>query len=124
MEYAEEFPDETFYVDGSVERVGTAGSLLGPFAQWRGTTAEVNLGPGDLMLCYTDGLTEARRGHEEFGEQRLMKTLSQFATLGPEALVKSLEADVTAYAGELSDDLAMLAIRREGRRPANRSSDD
>lgn len=99
---------------GSVEPAGTPGRLLGPFPEWRGTASTVLLQPGDLMLCYTDGLTEARRNGEQFGERRLMDALAQFATLGVEALIKSVEAEVIAFAGELSDDLAMLAFRRDG----------
>lgn len=100
--------------DGSVERAGAPGRLLGPFPEWRGTTSTVELHHGDLLLCYTDGLTEARRNREQFGERRVMDALRQFATLGVEALIKSLESEVTAFAGELSDDLAMLAFRLDG----------
>ena len=99
---------------GSVESVGTPGRLLGPFPEWRGASSTVLLEPGDLLLCYTDGLTEARRNGQQFGERRLMDALSQYATLGVEALIKSVEAEVIAFAGELSDDLAMLAFRRGG----------
>ena len=52
---------------GRFEELSEAGVLLGvsPRADYRNTTVE--LGPGDIVLVYTDGLTEARRGEELFG---------------------------------------------------------
>ena len=70
--------------------------------------------PGDLMLGFTDGIVEARRGGELFGGERLEQALialsAQPGHLGD--LVRRLHAEVHGWANGLSDDAALLAVRR------------
>ncbi len=100
--------------DGSVERLGTPGLLLGPFADWHGTTTGLTMDPGDLLVLYTDGLTEARRGKEEFSEARLLRTLGGLGGQAASSVVTLLESEVVAFAAEPTDDIAILAIRMTG----------
>jgi PAS domain S-box-containing protein len=65
-----------------------------------------------VLVLYTDGLTEARRGGELFGERRLCEALARAADSDPFALAQRLHADVLAWAGELKDDLEILALKR------------
>jgi serine phosphatase RsbU (regulator of sigma subunit) len=74
---------------------------------------EFELEPGATLLLYTDGLTEARRHAELFGEQRLLETLGAASDLAPPALVEQLRDTVLGYAGTLQDDLEILALRRQ-----------
>jgi sigma-B regulation protein RsbU (phosphoserine phosphatase) len=69
--------------------------------------------PGAGVLLFTDGLTEAHRPrHELFGERRLVETLRELAGSAPHAVVRRLESDVLAHAGEsLGDDLCIVAAR-------------
>jgi two-component system CheB/CheR fusion protein len=71
------------------------------------------LEPGEALVLYTDGATEARREGELFGEQRLIETLRAAADRSPAALLETLRAAVTSFAGELQDDLQILALRRD-----------
>jgi phosphoserine phosphatase RsbU/P len=72
------------------------------------------LAPGGTLFLYTDGVTEAANGAEEFyGEARLEATLLLSAAAGPQRLVEAVLRDVRAFAGEVapSDDIAALACR-------------
>ena len=73
------------------------------------------LAPGDALLLYTDGLTEARRDGELFGERRLLEAVAGARSRRPELLVRNLRDTVTAYAGELRDDLLILALCRSAK---------
>ena len=70
-----------------------------------------SMGRGDTLVLYTDGVTEARRDGELFGEERLLEVLCRAGRGDPQALVEGLRAAVLDFAGELSDDLQILALR-------------
>jgi chemotaxis methyl-accepting protein methylase/PAS domain-containing protein len=72
----------------------------------------LGLAPGEALVLYTDGATEARRDGELFGEQRLIDTVCSATDNSPSALVARLHDAVTSFAGELQDDLQILALRR------------
>jgi sigma-B regulation protein RsbU (phosphoserine phosphatase) len=93
------------------------GALLGVFDQVRFEAAEITLHPGDTLLGYTDGLTEAPDpAGEEFGESRLLALTARHD--GDAAtLIAALRDAVSAHAGgrPLPDDLTLLALRRPPR---------
>jgi hypothetical protein len=62
--------------EGTVHPVGTPGTALGLLPVIDVTEVVVDLGAGDILLAYTDGVTEARNGKEQFGEERLARVLS------------------------------------------------
>jgi serine phosphatase RsbU (regulator of sigma subunit) len=97
----------------AVTEAAGPGPLLGalPDPQW--TTSRVELHPGDQLIVYTDGVTDARSGAELFGEQRLRV---QVAGSGrPEAAVARVERALSRFAGDVvADDAALVAIMREG----------
>ncbi len=66
-------------LDGTVEPVGDLGTALGIVSVVRVSEVTVDLLPGEVLLAFTDGVTEARRDGAEFGEDRLMQTLSTAA---------------------------------------------
>jgi sigma-B regulation protein RsbU (phosphoserine phosphatase) len=72
----------------------------------------LRLEPGDAAVLYTDGLPEARRGGELYGEGRLDAALTANASLPAEALAKALVEDCRAFAGELADDCAVVVVKR------------
>ena len=99
---------------GRVEPLGRAGTLLGPFADVRLHEATTVLGPGDALVLYTDGVTEARRDGVMFGDERLSTLLSGLAGRPADEIAGSVEeAVVRHHGGPLDDDLALLVVRVE-----------
>ena len=98
--------------DGRVDPVGMPGMLLGIDLRPPIPDVEAGLAPGDAMLLYTDGVTEAGPRSAMLGEAGLMRALAAGAAdRGPERLVERVEAlAVGAQAGEPRDDIALLAI--------------
>jgi len=74
---------------------------------------EITLDMGDMVVLYTDGLAEARRGDELFGEDRIATLLRRDPTVAPDVLCKSLlEAARNFAEGPVEDDVAILAVKR------------
>ena len=87
------------------------GTPLGALdTSFRSSTVTLEL--GDALVLYTDGVTDARRDHTFFGEERLLETLGQAPDWSPRTLVEHLHQAVTAFAAELRDDMQILALRR------------
>lgn len=97
--------------DGTVEQVTASGRPLGLFDDPDLCPAHLELGPGDLLLLYTDGLSEARRGGELFGVEGVEAALGETAGLTVEATLKQLHDVVEAWQAVQRDDAAMLACR-------------
>jgi PAS domain S-box-containing protein len=95
---------------GEIEALGSGSAPLGVFpeASWR--PGAVDLEPGDLMLLYTDGVIEARRNGELFGERRLYRLLKR-KRISVERLPHLIVDQVLAFSGgALQDDIAVLAL--------------
>jgi sigma-B regulation protein RsbU (phosphoserine phosphatase) len=78
----------------------------------------VGFEPGDLLLFFSDGITEARNpAGEQFGMERLADCVEANGQLEPAALVESLRKAVVAFSGSdrFADDLTSVAIRIEER---------
>jgi PAS domain S-box-containing protein len=100
--------------DGRVEAHGEPGTLIGVFPDPRLTETDVELGPGDVVLLYTDGVTEAGPVGHEIGEDGLAVLLGELAGYDPEAIVAAVEhAAVAAQDGKPRDDIALVALRLE-----------
>jgi hypothetical protein len=99
---------------GKVELVETPGTWLGAMRDVRKHTvdSELLLEKGDIVLLYTDGITEARAvGGEQFGAERLMGLLASSADLPMTALIERIYDAVTHHASELDDDVTLLGFR-------------
>ena len=99
--------------DGRWERLGATATVLGLFEDWRSTAAEVGLEPGDILVLYSDGVTEAMsdRG-EEFGEERLLECIRRQPPGQASALLGSILAAVEEFSGrEQEDDLTVIVVR-------------
>jgi sigma-B regulation protein RsbU (phosphoserine phosphatase) len=100
--------------DGTVAPVGIPGSLLGAFPGTVVHDFELRLGPGELLLLYTDGLTEAMTSDGRFGEPRLAALLERSTGLHPQHLADRVDETVlAARVGEAADDVALLAVRAD-----------
>ena len=108
--------------DGRVTPVGRLGTLLGSDIEPLLTDVAVQLGPGEVLVLYTDGVTEVRRRRQEvFGHRELVALLETCAGLPPDAIAARVEEAVMAASeGRLRDDVAILAF---GPTPQPKESD-
>ncbi len=100
--------------EGVVRPLEASGRLLGPFEEWQGDEQAVCLTPGDLVLFYSDGVTEARRDGEEFGTDRLAALVAREAGGDAKNLVDAIVTALTDFGATSVDDVALLAIRLPG----------
>ena len=106
-------PPAWMWSDGEVRALRATGPLL--TIDPRGTygSRELALEPGDLLLLYTDGLAEARSGEHLFGEERIAAVLRRDPGQDAKVLAKNLLEAAQDFASEpISDDIAILAVRR------------
>jgi sigma-B regulation protein RsbU (phosphoserine phosphatase) len=93
-----------------VERLDSTCTVVGLFSNWDGVVSEVQLRPRDTLLLYTDGITEATNdAGEEFGESRLIETLSAQAHLPVSSLLDALVTAVQSFTPtEQGDDITLV----------------
>jgi len=99
-------------LDGTVEELACRGPLLGVFETGTFVTGTTRLEPGEVLVLHTDGVTEARRGREEFGEHRLRELLASKLGRPAESVAGAIQAAVLEFQGGVArDDIAVLAVR-------------
>ena len=98
-------------VDGSAEVVDCAGLLLGVVPSPTLVDVELTLQPGDSIVLYTDGVTEARRDKELFGELRLLDELRALAGLDADGIAAGLDDAVRTFQDGASDDVAIVVVQ-------------
>jgi phosphoserine phosphatase RsbU/P len=84
--------------------------------------ATIQLQPGDVLVMYTDGVTEAiDGGQEEFGEERLAAVVAQARHASAQGLAEAVSDAVQRFVGESTpfDDLTLLVLKREKSGDAN-----
>lgn len=117
LEYACAGHDPPFLLraDGRVERLEARGDpMAGAMEGVDYATLRNRLDPGDVLLAWTDGVTEAENPAADlFGEERLRGVLAQAMGASPEALLAKTRAAVAAWAAgaEQNDDITLLALR-------------
>jgi serine phosphatase RsbU (regulator of sigma subunit)/PAS domain-containing protein len=98
--------------DGRVEILDVGGMPLGLFGDADTGQLELELGDGDVLFFYTDGVTEARAGSLEFSEDRLADELAAVAGRSAAETVRAVQEIVTSFSqGDLRDDVTILAVR-------------
>jgi PAS domain S-box-containing protein len=109
--------------EGAVEEIGCPGRVLGVFSEAELLDTSLRLMPGEALVLYTDGVTEARSPDGDFfGEGRLRQLLSSCAGRDAVTFARRIKDDVLDFQeGSLRDDLAVLVLRaRDGAPPAAR----
>jgi sigma-B regulation protein RsbU (phosphoserine phosphatase) len=105
------YPPILIRADGSVERLTAGGPVLGVFSDRVYEEALVPIRPGDRVILFTDGITEARNAaDEEFGEERLIATAVQNRGATSAVLDHSLAATLRAFTGGNYQDDATLVV--------------
>jgi sigma-B regulation protein RsbU (phosphoserine phosphatase) len=98
--------------DGVIERLPTTATVIGAFEKWQCSPEQVRLDPNDVLAIFSDGITEAMHGEEEFGEGRFVEALNDCRALDAERIVATILARVQEFsAGQQSDDLTLLVAR-------------
>jgi len=99
--------------DGSVEHLGSTGTLLGLFKEWDCSMCEQELFPGDVLALYTDGVTEACNDQgEELGERFLINALRQHRELSCQALLAAIVDGVRRSGSqEQHDDITAIVAK-------------
>ncbi len=91
------------------------GPVLGPAPNAKYTLDSINLSEGDVLLIYSDGVTDAANSNfENYGEQRLGKVLLKNKNLSPKEITYKILDDVFGFSknGEYSDDKTLVVIKR------------
>jgi sigma-B regulation protein RsbU (phosphoserine phosphatase) len=97
--------------DWSVERLDAGGPVLGVIADAAYEQASLVIGPGDRLVLFTDGITEARNADdEEFGEPRLQAALVQHRASNAPALQARVTDAVAGFIGGPPQDDATLIV--------------
>ena len=104
-------PPFVLHQDGSHERLREGGGVLGVFANQSFHVGLAQLQPGDRVVLFTDGVTEAcNAAEEEFGEDRLLQVLRQNRGSRAHALQKEILRAVAEFSGGLWQDDATLLV--------------
>jgi serine phosphatase RsbU (regulator of sigma subunit) len=98
---------------GVVERLNATATVLGAFRDWECSVAKTQLEAGDVLCCYTDGITESiGRNGDEFGQRRLLQTVRGNRKLEASSLLRHVEKTVEQFReGEQEDDLTLVIAR-------------
>jgi serine phosphatase RsbU (regulator of sigma subunit)/predicted enzyme related to lactoylglutathione lyase len=99
--------------DDSVELLDPTSTVLGLFERWECPVTEYQLAPGDTLVLYTDGLTEAlNAAEEEFGEERLIAALRANRRLPAAAILQAVVSEIQAFSGiQQYDDITLVIAK-------------
>jgi phosphoserine phosphatase RsbU/P len=99
---------------GTVEQLGATATVLGLFGEWDCDVEERRLAAGDVLLVYTDGISEAAPGEdaEEFGEDRLIASMRALRGNCACEILDGIIAEVQRFSqGEQADDMTLIVAR-------------
>jgi sigma-B regulation protein RsbU (phosphoserine phosphatase) len=100
-----------------VRRLETGGMVLGLFEHAAFEEEAVTLAPGDVIVAFSDGVSEAmNEAGEEYTDERLLTSVAANRGRPPQELLEALLADVRLFCGRAtpSDDVTMVVVRYEG----------
>jgi serine phosphatase RsbU (regulator of sigma subunit) len=100
------------HADGTLEEVVANGLMIGVQASLALQPVSVTLGAGDSLALYTDGMVDARREDERFGEERLAEVVQTAPDSGAESAAEHIAEAVLAFeTGSPRDDRALMVLR-------------
>ena len=101
--------------NGSAQPLDIHGMIVGAFRFADYSAGTVQLRRGDLLVAFTDGLTEPENANgEEYGEERLLAAVRAAASKSAKQLIEHVMDEVTAWSGAAgqSDDMTMMVLRK------------
>ena len=99
---------------GCVERLNATATVLGLFEDWDSPVGERQLAAGDVLLIYTDGISEAAPSEdaEEFGEDRLIEEMRADYDKSASQMLEGIISEVQRFSqGEQADDMTLIVAR-------------
>ncbi len=101
---------------GELERLNANATVLGLFEEWDCTVAEKQLAPGDVLVIYTDGVSEAgerdQSDSEEFGEERLIAVTRKLRQESADEIMEGILGEVQRFSpDEQADDMTLIVAR-------------
>lgn len=107
---------------GGIERLDATATILGAFAHWHCATGTVGLRAGDLLLAFTDGLTECRDAAlREFGEDGLLRAVDECRSQPVSEIIDSIAQAKRHFSDERCQDDVTLIAARASHREVNRA---
>jgi len=103
--------------DGAIEVLESTGPALGVLPEYDHKTEAVGVGPGDSILLYTDGITDATDTNgKHYGEQRLRNLMIRNRHLAPLEIIDLIKDDLAEFceAGSLQDDRTLMVLKVDG----------
>jgi serine phosphatase RsbU (regulator of sigma subunit) len=102
--------------DGSLDRLESTATVLGLFGDWDCSIGERSLRCGDVLVLYTDGVTESfNDSGDEFGEDRLVEGLRRRRDLASQPILESIVDDVRRFSPhEQHDDITLIVAKCKG----------
>lgn len=98
--------------DGIVREIGTPGTAIGLFEELDLAEVDVELGPGEALVFYTDGFVEVRSPDGRFAPGLLRAALAAAAGVSAARLAEAVDRAVLAFeGGQPRDDMALLILR-------------
>ncbi len=98
---------------GELERLESTCMVVGLFAQWQCGIEQLQLFPGDTLVLYTDGVTEAcNEAGEEFGEERLLDVFFRNRDLPSEKMISGIVQELQRFSPhEQHDDITLIVAK-------------
>jgi len=98
---------------GKLEKLVATATVLGMFPDWECEVVETVLSPGDVLVMYTDGVSEAPDANgDEFGERRLLESIRSMDHAGADVLRNNITAAVQKFScGAQADDITLVVAR-------------
>jgi sigma-B regulation protein RsbU (phosphoserine phosphatase) len=110
-------PPLIFREGAQVTELTAGGIALGIMESFEFEEGEASLAPGDLLVMYSDGITEAMSpAHEQFGRERLMELLRANRGLAVREVTQKIVEEVRRHeaGAPQSDDITLVAVKRAG----------
>jgi sigma-B regulation protein RsbU (phosphoserine phosphatase) len=99
--------------NGTAERLASTATVLGLFEKWESSICDAQIAQGDVLVIYTDGITEASNSAgEEFGENRLLEVIRDHIAAPLPSLLDAILAAALEFSGStVRDDLTLVVAR-------------
>ena len=100
--------------NNEVIKIDSTGVPIGLFCNAIYESKCINVGKNDILFLYSDGLTESTSNDIEYGEERLIKTVSSLKGSSPKELISGVLEDLNLFlsGSQRKDDITMMALKR------------